>query len=348
MGTGRSGTTLLRLVLNAHRRIYITHEASFYLVRSGLAQHPSAEEFLERYFRSPSFAFLGIDKQVVVSELGKLPDNDSISSAYVAIMKTKAKVFHKARFGDKTPLHAGRIKQIFRDFPGAKVIHVVRDPRATVASLMRMPWAASSVGLNSIFCRMTLNAIKPFRDRIHEVRLEDLLQSPRATLRDILEFIGEPWDESVMEHHLHTPDGDVPPFPWFRKAHGPLKKPEGAPSWLRELSPAWIRNIELVHSATMKRYGYARCHLEKEPTFLQRQAARIADLPQVLQSLAHRRRLLRVTRGKQIVDPRQVLALLLQFNPQAWQLYPGFVMPKIHPQSYQISHTIESDFTDRT
>ena len=252
-----------------------------------------------------------------------------MANAYVAIMKTKAKIFHKTRFGDKTPLHAGRLGQIFNDFPEAKVIHVIRDPRATVASLMKMPWAASSIGLNSLFCLMNMKATKPFRDKILEVKLEHLLAKPRQIISTVMDFVQEPWSDSLLEHHLHTPTGDVPRFPWFEKAHGPLRNPRGDPAWKSELSPAWIRNIELLHSHMMRQYGYERCELETEPTFIQRQAARIQDLPEVVRSLAHRKRLLRVTTGNRVADPREVLALLLQFNPQAWSHYPDFVMPAI-------------------
>ncbi len=329
VGTGRSGTTLLRLVLNAHPRIYLTHEASFYLIRSGLPKEPSAEQFLGRYFRSAAFAFLGLSPEQVRSELGRVPDGGRLPGAYRAIMRAKATGFGRVRYGDKTPLHAGRLGQIFADFPDARVVHMVRDPRGTVASLMRMPWAASSVGLNSLFCRRTLDQVAPFRDRICELTLDDLLARPRHVLERVLAFVGEPWDDAVLDHPAHTPAGDVPAFPWFAKAHRPIRAPTGDPAWLTQLSPAWIRNIERLHTVSMARYGYEPARLPREPSFLDRQRARLADAPQVVRSLAHRRSLLSMTRRGRVADPREVLACLLTWNPSAWAHYPGFVMPRL-------------------
>ena len=54
VGTGRSGTTLLRTMLNAHPRIYLTHEASFYVAEVA-ARRLDGRAWLERYFESPSF-----------------------------------------------------------------------------------------------------------------------------------------------------------------------------------------------------------------------------------------------------------------------------------------------------
>jgi hypothetical protein len=48
IGTGRSGRTLLRQMLNAHPRIYITHEAFFYSYASQAKPGTSATEWLER------------------------------------------------------------------------------------------------------------------------------------------------------------------------------------------------------------------------------------------------------------------------------------------------------------
>lgn len=331
VGTGRSGTTLLRLVLNAHPRIYLTHELSFYRVRSGLPAAPSAEQFLERFFRSAAFGLSGLARQAVRAELERerAAGRAGPAAAYRALMRAGARRFGRLRYGDKTPLHALQLEDIFADFPDARVIHLVRDPRATVASLLRMPWAPASTGLNSLFCRRTLEAVRPFRARICELRLEDLLARPEAELRRVLEFVGEAWDAAVLDHASRGPAGDVPPLPWFAAARRPLQPPAEPPAWRAQLGPAWIRNIEQVHRRSMARYGYAPAALEREPSWLERQRARLADAGRVARGLAHRRRLLRITAGDRVADPREVLACLLQWNPAAWARYPDAVLPRL-------------------
>ncbi len=329
VGTGRSGTTLLRLLLNAHPRIYLTHEASFYLIRSGLPERPSPDQWLGRYFRSGSFAFLRLGRAEVRAELQRGPGSDRLAGAYRAVMRAKARQYAKPRYGDKTPVNTACLKKIFEDFGDPRVIHVVRDPRGTVASLLRMPWAASSVGLNSLFCQMRLKEVRPFAQRIHEIRLEDLLADTERVMRGVLEFVGEPWDDAVLDHVHHAPLHDVPPFPWFRAAKSAVRPPTGEPAWMRQLDPAWIRNIEQVHRSSMERYGYRTAELDPEPGFAARQLARLADLPEVWHSLRHRKKLLRLTRGSTVPDPREAMVTLMQFNPRAWALYPDFVMPRV-------------------
>lgn len=329
VGTGRSGTTLLRLLLNAHPRIYLTHEASFYLIGSGLSKGPSASQWLERYMRSAVFAWLRLNPALVRAELTAAGDPKEPKEAYRAIMRLKAARYGRVRYGDKTPLHAGRLDRILSDFPEARVIHVVRDPRATVASLMRMPWAASSVGLNNLFCLRSMRGVRPFSDRLLEIRLEDLLGDLEASLRRVLDFVGEAWHPDVLDHAQHAPLDDVPPFPWFAAAKRPVRARAGRPVWLEQLDPAWVRNIEQLHRAEMERLDYSPVSLEREPSFLDRQRVRIADLPEVYHSLVHRRRLLRLTRGQVVPDPREIMATLLSWNPAAWRLYPDFVMPSL-------------------
>ena len=71
VGTGRSGTTLLRLMLNAHPRIHLTHEASFYVGRQFLPRRFSASDWLELYFKSFSFAWLMIHPEEVREDLAR-------------------------------------------------------------------------------------------------------------------------------------------------------------------------------------------------------------------------------------------------------------------------------------
>ena len=44
-----------------------------------------------------------------------------------------------------------------------------------------------------------LQQVEPFEDRMLRVRLEDLLAAPRDTMSKVLEFVGEPWDDAVLD-----------------------------------------------------------------------------------------------------------------------------------------------------
>lgn len=319
VGTGRSGTTLLRLMLNAHSRIYLTHEASFYLYRSRLLRDLSGDDWLDHYLASPSFAWLQLDPERVRAGLPTPLRSDEIKRAMVRIMHLKAESYGKPRYGDKTPFHTRFLRMVFDDFPSARVIHIVRSPRHTIESLIRMPWAPASPGLSILLYRDRLREIEPFRDRIYEIRLEDLIEAPRKTMSGVLEFIGEPWEDRVLDHSRFAPSGDMPPFPWLQSARRAVRVEERPLS----LSPAWVRIIEHETAVYMDRYGYLPEPLDREPSALDRLLARARDIPVAVGSIWRMLRVFLSLRTK----PAETIQLLNSIDPSAWQYYPDFELP---------------------
>jgi hypothetical protein len=251
VGTGRSGTSLLRAVLNAHPNIYITPEAGFFLWLPRLRRAKTAEAWLQGYQRTAAGALLG---PLPVHARPGAPREEAVSLV-TAMMQAKAARCGRRRFGDKTPMHATRLAEIFAAYPDARVIHVVRHPVPTVVSMMEMPWASDSALLNALMVRLAVLAVTPFADRILELRLEDLLQSPRAVLARVLGFIGEPWDEAVLHHSERAPFEEDPRLPWLIDAERPLRPP-GAPRMV-PLGPRLTRRVEAICAPVMARHGYA-------------------------------------------------------------------------------------------
>ena len=328
IGTGRSGTTLLRVMLNAHPRIYLTHEASFYL-SAAAAKRMDGRAWLEHYFHSASFAWLGVMPADVRRGLSETLPRKEIARAFNAVMRTKAAQYDRPRFGDKTPLHSSFLKDIFKNYRDPRVVHIVRDPRATVASLMRMPWAASTIGLNAIYCQRQAREVVRYRDRIHELRLEDLLADPEKEMRAVLDFIGEPWDERVLDHVNHAPRDDVPPYPWFQGASRPPRPRTGPPRWLEQLGPAWVRLVEKRNRAAMRRYRYEPAALDPEPTRRERRRAAWGTIDEGFRCLGRLKRLNRMMRQVPSPHPEDAIAALLDLNPDAWEHYPDFQRPEV-------------------
>ena len=332
VGTGRSGTTLLRMMLNAHPRIYLTHEASFYLSTRRLPRNASAEQWLERFVRTFSFRWLRLAEAAVREELSRDPGH-SLAAGFRAVMKAKARTLGRGRWGDKTPLHSVYLKRIFRDFPRAKVVHVVRDPRPTVASLARMPWATPSLALNSYYCDQQVRAVLRFDDRVHHVRLEDLLADPRPVMEHLLTFLEEPWDEAVLDHENHLIADDLPPFPWFMGATRNVRpRPPSEPSALKipaELNPEWVRIIERMNRRTMERFQYPPFSLSPEPNRIACFRTRYGELPVALRAAGRLIRITRAGRSANPPDPQETMEQLLQLNPEAWRYYPDFRIPSI-------------------
>jgi hypothetical protein len=317
VGTGRSGTTLLRFMLSAHPRIYLTHEASFYVWESLLPKR----EFPEAFFETHSFRWLRVDPARVRA---RLTGSSTSGDAFSAVMREKASQYGRVRWGDKTPGHTHFLKRIFEDFPEAKVVHIVRDPRSTVLSLCRMPWASRSPYANAVYCEIDWKRAAPFRERMLQIRLEDLLAKPRETMGRVLEHVGEPWDDAVLDHPAHIPaKDDMPPYPWLEVAARARGAPEqGWPG----LTPVQIRMIERLTQRTMKGAAYAPAELAAKVSL---PAVWRAGLGEVPESLRHLMTYYRHTRA--ITAERdftgEALALFRLINPEAWARYPGFEMP---------------------
>lgn len=323
VGTGRSGTTLLRLMLNAHPRIYLTHEAAFWANSRGWPADADPERWLEAYFSTLSFAWLRLDPDEVRAELA----GGTLADAYRAVMRCKARRYGRPRYGDKTPFQLGHLERLFADFPHARVVHIVRDPRATVASLVRMPWAPGSPFLAAHYYRLQVEKVAAFRDHLLEIRLEDLVARPRETMARVLDYVGEEWDDAVVDHRRHAPLDDVPPFPWLTAAKGDVARQGDLPAWRRRLSPAWIRIVERITDRAMREYGYEKAELHREPGWVARTAAALADLPHGFAFSWRLWRATRLLRPKASPPVERVQEILLGLNPRAWRHYPGFVPP---------------------
>jgi hypothetical protein len=333
VGNGRSGTTLLRLMLCAHPRIYISHEAGFYMWESSFPAKVPRRSYVEAYLKSRTCRWLAIDPERVLAQLPDPLPVDRVKDAYAAIMREKAAMYGRPRFGDKTPGHAWYLRRIFRDFPDARVIRIVRDPRSNVESLTRMPFASQSVLACSMMLRDEHRRVAPYADRILTIRLEDLLADGRTVMGKVLDFVGEPWDDAVLDHAKHLPDAhDMPPHPWLESSARDRTAPQAR--WM-SLSAAQVRLIETITAARMRDGGYTPAPLEREPAALSVLWARLREVPEAIRFGWVGVRIA-IQLRKQNHDSEHVDAMFRLLNPPSWARYPslkGQIKPEPPPRA---------------
>jgi hypothetical protein len=108
----------------------------------------------------------------------------------------------KSRWGDKTPWHAWHLRELAALFPDAVFIATVRHPGAVAASVserFRHGWP----GAVSHWVDTTTEQVQraaELGDRLLLVRYEDLVLDPEPTLREIFDWLGEPWSDRLLEH----------------------------------------------------------------------------------------------------------------------------------------------------
>jgi hypothetical protein len=147
---------------------------------------------------------------------------------------------------------------------------------------------------------------------------------PRETMGRILEHVGEPWDDAVLDHPSHIPaKDDMPPFPWLEVATRARAAPEcGWPG----LTPVQIRIIERLTRQTMKGANYAPAELAAKVSLPAVWLEGLREVPEsVRQLLVYYRHTRAMSVDRDFVG--EALAWFRRINPEAWARYPGFEMP---------------------
>lgn len=328
VGFSRSGTSLLRAMLNAHPRVHIAQESAFYqwLRPDRLRRCRTARAWFEGYRRTASFRLLQVDPAPIMD--GVPPELPRAEAGRLLLPRVLGAVAAgRPRWGDKTPLHSQRLDAIFADFPDARVIHVTRHPVPTVGSVLRMPWGTDSALFNAALYRAVGEAVARQGERVLTLRLEDLTADPRAVLERALRFIGEEWSEQVLQHDRYTDVTRDPALPWLSAAAAPIQREQrGLP-----LSPALARLVERITAPAMARDGYAPVALEREPSGWSMLREGLADLGRGLRFLAHALRTAPRFDTPEQIDALAQVRWLFQLNPSprvppAWREIPPSIL----------------------
>lgn len=188
VGAQRSGTTLLRLMLDAHPDVAIGPETAFARGVDAVVESP----------------FFGHGDQWY-QDYGWSRDRLERATAtlYAEVFSTWARSVGAVRWGEKTPVHRYHVPRLARWFPDAQFIGLVRHPGAVASSRERWgydweaslrDWVASG--------RYLLEATEQLTDdRVLLLRYEDLVGDPAAAMRRLLGFLDLPWSPHVLEHH---------------------------------------------------------------------------------------------------------------------------------------------------
>ncbi len=193
LGAMGSGTTLLRLVLDSHDNIAVPPE-------TGFMRAYKAHRFIPFKWTGRNWAKrLGWSEEELDAEMGAFYDK-----LFMRYVETHG----KQRWGEKTPLHIWHVDGMARLFPDAVFVAIVRHPGGSMASNMNR-WRFGVSRAASHFdgaTRELLRQAARYPDRTVLLRYEELLLSPEPVLRELLDWLGEPWSDSVLEHHVVQAD----------------------------------------------------------------------------------------------------------------------------------------------
>jgi hypothetical protein len=207
VGVARSGTTLLRLMLDAHPALAIPGETHFLL--SLIDQQPqSNEEFLEIVTRSDTWENMALEPAALRASLDRL-DGFSLPQATRTFYRLYASRFGKQRWGDKTGFYMTRMTALQKLLPEARFVHIIRDGRDNALSLQGLWFGPGSDFADQ--ARFWVERIRHAREQAAslshylEVRYEALVSEPERTLRRVCDHIELPFDPAMLAHHVSAP-----------------------------------------------------------------------------------------------------------------------------------------------
>ena len=215
VGCPRSGTTWVQRLLSCHPQVVTGQESNLFTDsiglqlrrwRQGLALQERGGVGLACYFTEPELL------ELLRDFMGKL------------LQRMLEPLTADQFFVEKTPEHALYVAEIIELLPASRIIHVLRDPRDVVASLLaasrtwasESSWAPRGARQAAELWMKTVNTVhKAARaadaDHFLELHYEDLHRSPIETLRRIRDFMALEWSNDEMRVALEatrlTPSG---------------------------------------------------------------------------------------------------------------------------------------------
>jgi hypothetical protein len=276
VGVGRSGTTLLRMMLDSHPQLAIPPETQFV---------PDVLDAAERGTRGAALADViatarnwedfRLEREQLARRIGNEADAaDALRSFYALYAERQG----KPRWGDKTPKHVTRLRRLGGALGEARFVHLIRDGRDVALSRRRRGMGAGKpMAETAELWRRRIERARAqgrqLRGRYLELRFEDLIADAEPALRAVCALVELDYDGSMLDYHeasaerlaeletdLDDGDGRIARTGRERIASHALatEPPRGERTgvWRTEMSEADRREFESVAGGLLAELGY--------------------------------------------------------------------------------------------
>jgi hypothetical protein len=202
VGCPRSGTTLLRNLLRSHPRLSFPRETHF-IPQIYAAYVDPANEREARRLTDVLLQLRWVRRWKCDFDKSALAACRSYTGMIDELFQTWLRKEGKQRWGDKTPQNVLHMHTLAAIFPQARFIHVYRDGRDVARSLISSPFGpenwftAASQWQSLVQAGRQAGAQLP-EGMYTEVRYETLLNDLETTLRQVCEFLEEPFDPAIL------------------------------------------------------------------------------------------------------------------------------------------------------
>ena len=216
-GPDRSGTSLMFALLASHPNISMVRRTNmwrwFYGQFGDLSEPENFERCLDAMMNYQRLEHLQPDAERIRQEFLAGSDR-SYGRLFALLHEHHAERMGKPRWGDKslhTELYAD---DLFKEFPNAKMIHMLRDPRDRYASVLKRydeeeKGIAAATGRWLASTKMGKRNLQRYPDRYITVRYETLASEPEKTCREVCAFLGEEYTPVMLAMKGAPDHGDV-------------------------------------------------------------------------------------------------------------------------------------------
>jgi hypothetical protein len=267
-GCARSGTTLLRVMLDSHPEMAVPFETTFLRAFARRAERigPDAPLFapaVDRIRSDPGWPRLGVEDAFLDTLVG-LGAREMVRRVF----ERHAADQGAARWGDKNPRYVFHVVRIARLLPETRFIHIVRDGRDVATSLVESRFGAATLPVAAAQWAHRVSVARRQGEllgtaRYREVSYERLVARPREVLEEICTFIGLEYSPAMLSYAERTDRFLAGPAAEVTHRHLTRPPTPGIRDWKRDLDPRDRRVVESIAGRELRRFGY---QLEDRPS----------------------------------------------------------------------------------
>lgn len=268
VGCQRSGTTMLQRMLDAHPMLAVAYD-SLFITRAIKSEPlgfdpPLTNEVVELARTHPRFDRLELsDEAVERAASGGGAYSEFVSRIYDEL----AKKHGKPLAGEKSPGYCRHLPRLHALLPWVKIVHLIRDGRDIALSIRDWGkgaaklelWKHEPIGVAALWWRRDVTRgcgdgnLLP-REVYQEVRYEDLVSDPETSLREMIRFLGLPYDGAMVEYHR----GKVRETAGLSAKAAWLPPTRGIRDWRSQMSERDRELFEALAGEQLSMLGYER------------------------------------------------------------------------------------------
>lgn len=262
-GPDRSGTSLMYALLASHSNISMSRRTNmwrwFYGKYGDLSRPADFEACLETMLRYERMQPLQPDEDRIRREFGQ--GEPSYGRLFALFHEHLAERRGKGRWGDKSLHTEHHADQVFREFPSARMVHMMRDPRDRYASILKrydrpQRGVAPATGRWLASTWVAGRNVRRYPDRYMVVRYEDLAARTVETLEAVCSFLGEPYEPSMLAMGGAPDHGAIGGNSSFGRIEPDTISTSSIGRFRTVLRPEEIAYLQLSCGRYMKEHGY--------------------------------------------------------------------------------------------